>query len=87
MFANVFNFAYPSNIEFTSVEIFSILVQQTIVYLVSWLLVLFFITLLLIKLDTNKTKYSSLYGLIKNLNVVLSVLIFILTLVKFLIYL
>jgi formate hydrogenlyase subunit 3/multisubunit Na+/H+ antiporter MnhD subunit len=87
LFANVFNFAYPSNIEFTSVEIFSILVQQTIVYLVSWLLVLFFITLLLIKLDTNKTKYSSLYGLIKNLNVVLSVLIFILTLVKFLIYL
>ncbi len=87
MFVNAFNFAYPGNTNFTNIEIFSTIIQQTVVYLSSLLLILFFVTLLFVKLNVSTIKYSSIYGLIKNTNVLLSILIFILTLVKFLIYL
>ena len=87
MFVNAFNFAYPGNTNFTNIELFSTIIQQTVVYLSSLLLILFFVTLLFVKLNVSTIKYSSIYGLIKNTNVLLSILIFILTLVKFLIYL
>ena len=87
MFVNVFNFAYPENTNFSNIELLSTFIQQTVVYLSSLLLILFFVTLLLVKLNINTVKYSSMYGLVKNMNIFLVVLIFILTLAKFLIYL
>lgn len=87
MFADVFNFASPGELQLDSIEIYSLFCQQTVVYLSFVLIGFLFITILVIKSDTTSNKFSNLFNYIKFFNIILLTLIFTFTFMKFILYL
>lgn len=87
MFANVFNFINNNEYNPNSIEIFSVFFQQTTIYLSFILLIFFFLTSLVVKADTTDDRFSSLLNFIRFFNILILTLIFILTVLKFFLYL
>lgn len=87
MFVNVFNFIYPNEHKINSIELFSLFFQQTTVYLCFILLIFFFLTSLVVKLDITSYKFNSFFNFIRFFNILILTLIFVLTVLKFFLYL
>lgn len=87
MFANLFNFSPNKLGSFSLSELFAIFFQQTVVYFSIILLLIFFITVLLVKANVSQLKFKLLFNFIKYTNIIFVGLIFILVLLKFILFL
>ena len=87
MFVNFFNFSSPNVINFSKTEIFILFFQQTVVYSAFILLITFILTILLVKLNLNAKKFSSLFSFIKYVNMFFVGLILVCVFFKFILYL
>jgi len=84
MFANLFNFTTNS---LPMAELFSIFFQQTVLYSSCILLIIFIITVILIKANLNTIKFKIVFSFIKYFNILIVGLVFFLVFFKFMIYL
>ncbi len=87
MFGYVFNFASPKTSVYNTISNLFIFLQQITVYSSFILLILFVITLLLIKMEVSNTKFNVLFNSIKFFNILFSTIILTSVIIKFSIYL
>lgn len=87
MLVNVFNFAYPGEINFNNFEIYFIFIQQIVLYLTLVLLVLFVLNIVLVKYGKNSDKFFTLFNFIKISNIVVFTTILIFVILKFILFL
>lgn len=87
MFAHLFNFSPNKPGSFSLSELFAIFFQQTVIYFSIILLLVFFITVLLVKINVNQLKFKLLFNFIKYTNIIFVGLIFFLVLLKFILFL
>lgn len=87
LFVNVFNFS-PTKVNHLSIfELSMLFFQQTIVYCSFGLAFIFFLTILITKINNHSLKFNSLFNLIKYANILCLSIIFVLIFCKFIIYL
>ena len=87
MFGYVFNFASTKTSVYNTISNLFIFLQQITVYSSFILLILFVITLLLIKMEVSNTKFNVLFNSIKFFNILFSTIILTSVIIKFSIYL
>lgn len=87
MFVNFFNFTTTNPYALSSSETLIIFFQQTSIYAAFALLILFLITVLLVKLNTSGTKFTTTFNLIKYSNMLLVGLVFVCVSLKFFFFL
>lgn len=87
MFASIFNFTPSHTSKHSAAETFAVFFQQCTVYFAFILLIIFLITVLLIKINTTGTKFKTAFNLIKYANISITGLIFFCVFLKFIIYL
>ncbi len=87
MFVNVFNFANPGVLKPSTADICMIFFQQISIYAAFLLLIIFFVTILLIKINPNNQKFTTAFSLIKYLNISLIGLVFFCIFFKFILFL
>ena len=87
MFVNFFNFTITNPYALSSSETLIVFFQQISIYAAFFLLILFLITVLLVKLNTTGSKFTTTFNLIKYSNMLLVGLIFICVTLKFFLFL
>lgn len=87
MFVSVFNFTPNGASRYSAAETFAVFFQQITVYASLVLLIIFLITILLIKFNTTGLKFKTAFNVIKYLNIGVMTLVFFLVFSKFIIYL
>lgn len=87
MFVKFFNFTTSEVYSLSPSENFIVFFQQTCVYAAFALLALFIITVLLVKLNTNGSRFVTIFNFIKYANILFVGLIFICVTLKFLFFL
>lgn len=87
MFVNVFNFTPEGLKKHSAAETFTVLFQQLTIYSSLILLIIFLITVLLIKFNTTGLKFKTAFNIIKYCNILFLGLIFVFVFLKFIIYL
>ncbi len=87
MFVKFFNFSTPSPFKLSNIELSIIFFQQTSVYSAFILLILFLITILLVKLNTTSLKFSAMFSFIKYANMTISGLVLFCVFFKFIFFL
>lgn len=87
MFVNVFDFSSPKIVNFSTSELFILFFQQTVVYSAFFLLILFVMTVFLVKVNLNAIKFKTTASLIKYLNITFVGIILVCVLFKFIFFL
>lgn len=87
MFVSVFNFTPNGASQYSAAETFAVFFQQITIYASLVLLIIFLITILLVKFNTTGLKFKTAFNVIKYLNIIIMTLIFFLVFCKFIIYL